>query len=470
MTPNRGKRGKSFVWPPTLVFGVLSLIANPALSGDRLTLPTPSTPSSPMVIKVQKVCTNFLAVIRGEQECITEAGIGDRVQVQIQNLAEAMEKDGLNPRKLTLYLDGRVMHGVYAQRVGDPTSNLVEFTLERTDKSKEDWLPLLGSPHFAIAIRTVTLSVGEEDNGPISAVDPNPLPKLNLRVFHVRWFVGCMIGFVVLLVLFIWRARRDNILRDTTLVRLKDANKRPPYSLARFQMAVWLFLILGSALFIYLVTGDYNIITDQALVLMGIGVGTALGASAVDVGKLNAVKSAQASLAGLKTETAVLSSQIDSMTKLSDEKPTPDPKDPSALAGLKTETAVLSSQTDSVTKLSSEKPPPDPRDPSAVSKLTIELGKKQGLQAEAESRLNNASSAAFIVDGSEGFLLDVLSDANGVNVHRFQMLVVTVVLGILFCVGVYRNLAMPEFDTNLLALMGISSGAYLGLKIPESQG
>lgn len=435
MTPNRGKRGKSFVWPPTLVFGVLSLIANPALSGDRLTLPTPSTPSSPVVIKVQKVCTNFLAVIRGEQECITEAGIGDRVQVQIQNLAEAMEKDGLNPRKLTLYLDGRVMHGVYAQRVGDPTSNLVEFTLERTDKSKEDWLPLLGSPHFAIAIRTVTLSVGEEDNGPISAVDPNPLPKLNLRVFHVRWFVGCMIGFVVLLVLFIWRARRDNILRDTTLVRLKDANKRPPYSLARFQMAVWLFLILGSALFIYLVTGDYNIITDQALVLMGIGVGTALGASAVDVGKLNAVKSAQASLAGLKTETAVLSSQIDSMTKLSDEKPTPDPKDP-----------------------------------SAVSKLTIELGKKQGLQAEAESRLNNASSAAFIVDGSEGFLLDVLSDANGVNVHRFQMLVVTVVLGILFCVGVYRNLAMPEFDTNLLALMGISSGAYLGLKIPESQG
>ena len=105
-----------------------------------------------------------------------------------------------------------------------------------------------------------------------------------------------------------------------------------------------------------------------------------------------------------------------------------------------------------------------------MSKLTIELGKKQGLQAEAESRLNNASSAAFIVDGSEGFLLDVLSDANGVNVHRFQMLVVTVVLGILFCVGVYRNLAMPEFDTNLLALMGISSGAYLGLKIPESQG
>jgi hypothetical protein len=28
---------------------------------------------------------------------------------------------------------------------------------------------------------------------------------------------------------------------------------------------------------------------------------------------------------------------------------------------------------------------------------------------------------------------------------------------------------MPEFSTTLLALMGISSGTYLGFKIPERQ-
>ena len=285
MRPNKRKL---LLLHPALLFGVLCLIADPALSENRPISPVPST-SSPVILKVKQVCTNFLAEIKADQPCINEAGIGDRVQVQIQNLSEAIEKDGFNFTKLVLYLDGRVMHGIYAQRIGDPASNLVEFTLERTDKSKQDWLPLLwGSPHPAI--RTVRLSVGEEDKGQISAVDPKSPPQLNLRVFHVRWFVGCTIGFFVLLVLFIWRAQRDNILRDTTLVRLKDANMRPPYSLARFQMAVWLFLVVGSALWIYLVTGDYNI-TDQALVLMGIGVGTALGASAVDVGKLNTVKS-----------------------------------------------------------------------------------------------------------------------------------------------------------------------------------
>lgn len=41
----------------------------------------------------------------------------------------------------------------------------------------------------------------------------------------------------------------------------------------------------------------------------------------------------------------------------------------------------------------------------------------------------------------------------------------TVVLGAIFIRQVYRDLAMPEFGANLLALMGISPGTYLGLKI-----
>jgi hypothetical protein len=42
-----------------------------------------------------------------------------------------------------------------------------------------------------------------------------------------------------------------------------------------------------------------------------------------------------------------------------------------------------------------------------------------------------------------------------------------VVLGFIFIGHVYRDLAMPEFNTTLLGLMGISAGTYLGLKIPE---
>jgi hypothetical protein len=70
---------------------------------------------------------------------------------------------------------------------------------------------------------------------------------------------------------------------------------------------------------------------------------------------------------------------------------------------------------------------------------------------------------------SEGFLNDVMSDPTGVSLHRFQMFVWTLVLGVIFIGSVYKNLEMPEFSATLLGLMGISSGTYLGFKVPEKQ-
>ena len=68
---------------------------------------------------------------------------------------------------------------------------------------------------------------------------------------------------------------------------------------------------------------------------------------------------------------------------------------------------------------------------------------------------------------SRGFLNDLLNDANGVSLHRFQMFVWTIVLGVIFVASVYNNLSMPEFSATLLGLMGISSGTYVGFKAQE---
>jgi hypothetical protein len=68
------------------------------------------------------------------------------------------------------------------------------------------------------------------------------------------------------------------------------------------------------------------------------------------------------------------------------------------------------------------------------------------------------------------FFRDLLSDANGIAIHRFQMLVMTVALGLMFLIHVATRLTMPEFDASLLTLLGISAGTYVGLKIPESPG
>jgi hypothetical protein len=70
---------------------------------------------------------------------------------------------------------------------------------------------------------------------------------------------------------------------------------------------------------------------------------------------------------------------------------------------------------------------------------------------------------------SVSFMKDILTDGASIGLHRFQMLVWTVVLFFIFWGAVWNKLALPEFDNTLLALMGISAGAYLGFKFPENQ-
>jgi len=68
---------------------------------------------------------------------------------------------------------------------------------------------------------------------------------------------------------------------------------------------------------------------------------------------------------------------------------------------------------------------------------------------------------------SKGFLIDILSNADGPTIYRLQAVVWTIVLGVIFVVQTYRELSMPEFSATLLGLMGISSGTYLGFKLPD---
>jgi hypothetical protein len=72
---------------------------------------------------------------------------------------------------------------------------------------------------------------------------------------------------------------------------------------------------------------------------------------------------------------------------------------------------------------------------------------------------------------SEGFLRDILSDKNGVSIHRLQHLLWTIALGIIYIQHVAAEKSLPD-DTvltdNLLILMGISTGAYVGIKTTEN--
>jgi hypothetical protein len=68
---------------------------------------------------------------------------------------------------------------------------------------------------------------------------------------------------------------------------------------------------------------------------------------------------------------------------------------------------------------------------------------------------------------SSGWWRDLVTDDRGVvALDRFQVVVWTLVLGGVFLTSVLWDLTMPEFSTTMLALMGISSGTYIGFKLP----
>ncbi|MGD0816359.1 MAG: hypothetical protein ABSA83_22430 [Verrucomicrobiota bacterium] len=95
--------------------------------------------------------------------------------------------------------------------------------------------------------------------------------------------------------------------------------------------------------------------------------------------------------------------------------------------------------------------------------LASDLAELPGLQEQLKQELAKGPPT------TEGFFTDVLTDArDGISFHRFQMFVWTIVLGIVFAVDVYQHLVMPDFDGTMLALMGISSGTYLGFMIKET--
>ncbi|MEQ1748656.1 MAG: mannonate dehydratase, partial [Prosthecobacter sp.] len=81
----------------------------------------------------------------------------------------------------------------------------------------------------------------------------------------------------------------------------------------------------------------------------------------------------------------------------------------------------------------------------------------------ASERAPNAPTSGALTN----WLIDLLSDEKGITIHRFQMLAWTLVLAVVFVNGVIIEYAMPVFTKELLGLMGISSGVYVGFKLKE---
>lgn len=70
---------------------------------------------------------------------------------------------------------------------------------------------------------------------------------------------------------------------------------------------------------------------------------------------------------------------------------------------------------------------------------------------------------------SKGLFIDLLSDSNGVRLHRFQLCAWTLLLGLIFAAIVYDDLVMPNFGDSLLTLVGISAATHVGFTYLEQE-
>lgn len=79
----------------------------------------------------------------------------------------------------------------------------------------------------------------------------------------------------------------------------------------------------------------------------------------------------------------------------------------------------------------------------------------------------SADKAVMPDHGMRNFLQDICSDGTGASVHRVQAVVWTAILGVVFINQVMLVISMPDFNSTLLTLLGISNGTYVALKMKE---
>lgn len=109
--------------------------------------------------------------------------------------------------------------------------------------------------------------------------------------------------------------------------------------------------------------------------------------------------------------------------------------------------------------------------PEITTSTLILLGMSVGTSAGARLIDFNQEDNSHRHQNSEsqGFWKDILSDGEGISIYRLQMFAWMIIVGVYFLNVSYTYLYMPQLDNTLLALMGISSGTYVGLKLPENK-
>jgi len=403
-----------------------------------------STPPPPVVSTAAVAPISDVSVLAAKSAADTSsARLEEIIVLEVKNLKDLQAHAGCKSstgadvpncvkQQIALFLDGREIEGLAPESATTSGERqFLRFHLKRTSANDEAWADILGAPPLdreTFFTRRTAVSAGFAKGSALPSIVDSGL--FSIRRMDEFWFRLCSFFVGVFVLAGLYLAMRTELLRDagpdpvgTVQGWVFSGKARRPYSLARCQMAFWFALVIPSYLFIWLTTGDFNTITAGVLALIGIGGGTLLGSAVIDV---SSRQRNETELRALEAEAQALDAAIANLDQL------------------------IASAPANVVSLNGDR---------------AAKAQRQEIVATRIAALETATAA----QASDWFLMDLLSDRDGISFHRFQMLVWTLVLGILFVYQTWFRLSMPNFDATLLALMGISAGTYLGFKIPEKQ-
>ena len=437
----------------------MSVVANDSVDSNKKENAAKPDPVVTKVCVVSGECDSGDGQKPLQEQIIEEVRLGQSIRVEIDNLPVLQERQRVHCKEGTLCQEKRIhlflnlmeLKGV--SPLFGPGKNELQFRLPHRDElpeyldnkeQKAIWAALFGFRDKWEKAQSIDVSVGLEDGHPLSS---------HGRVTLVKWTgIGLIIYCVMMAVILILYGAgfKRGLFSDRGIIE----SGTPALSLARVQMSFWFLLVIASFLFIWLVIGELPKISTSILVLIGIASGTTLGAALIDGSKRAVARGVVESESKKKITVENLNTSIEVKIKERQEVQT-------SLLGLSPENpysaALVEIKKQQSTDLS-----------KSIEQLEGELRtlKSQLPSLEEKSKVARSQQTAV---SSRSFLDDLFSDENGWSFHRVQMGVWTLVLGLVFVKKVLEDLAMPDFDETLLALMGISSGTYLGFKFPEQQ-
>jgi hypothetical protein len=353
-----------------------------------------------------------------------EVSLGDYVIVKLNDKFSTYLKTDRVGHKIGLYINDLFFKDLPPMAVVG-RENAVMFHLVRTDSNRDAWSVLFAKKTFSLKRNAtcsedpdnvIRLAVGFDDGTQVS-----PNVDACLEYFPNGWSaVGLLLGALVLIAATLFLAFTTSMLRDPGFT---ESGKKTTWSLARFQMALWFTTVVCGVLFTYAVTGDITPIPDGALILMGIGAGTAVSAFAMDA----------VNIPGSKADYEVVKAQQAALDKTA-----------TAAADLVTKAKALT--------------PVDPK----LADL-----EKAAADTKKAADDNTAKRKSFEASATRIFIFDVLCDGNGIAFHRLQVFAWTMTYWFMFIVAIWHKITLIDFGVTQLALMGISGATYLGFKLGE---